>query len=155
MARTPIFIICRDRLECLKESIASYQELKSPIEIVIHDNGSTYGPTVEYLKELEKNGIKVYRTKEQHIPRTRTFAHLAAISVADWLKHNPSTYYVVTDPDIALDPSPDGDALEVYASLLDHFFHQGIRMIGPMLRIDDIPDHYAKKFVATSRHNAF
>lgn len=153
--KIPIFIICRDRIECTKKAIASYEKLNHPIEIIIHDNNSTYPPMIEWLEELEKNGIKVYRTKEDHTPRTRTFAHLTAESIADWMNHNKASYYVVTDPDIELDSTPDGDNLEVYAELLDKNYRTGIKMVGPMLRIDDIPDTYAKKETATGRHNFF
>ncbi|MCK4827424.1 hypothetical protein KA005_67465, partial [bacterium] len=50
--------------------------------------------------------------------------------------------YVVTDPDIALD-NVEGNILDVYAHLLEILPENYI--VGPMLRIDDIPDYYPLK----------
>jgi len=136
----PIFIIACDRLEVLKKSIQSYYNcIKTPFEIVIIDFGSSYEPTVEYLKQLENKKIKIYWNKK--------IIHKGALNsireiVKDYFKTHPKSNYVVTDPDIELD-NVDGDVLDVYAHLLEKL--PQIIVAGPMLRIDDIPDHYPKK----------
>lgn len=132
----PLFVITRDRLEVLKRSLQSYWDcIKTPYEIVIHDNDSTYPPTVEYLKGLEKSGIKVYWNTTSELGSVRD-------SIRDFMARVDGRHYVVTDPDVELDNVP-GDILEVYASLIEYFTEY--RVIGLSLRWDDIPDHYPFK----------
>jgi len=145
----PIFIITCDRLKVLKESIQSYYNcIKTPFEIVIIDFGSTYEPTLKYLKNLEHEKVKVYWKKKIN--------HKIALNsingnIQDYFKNHPKSNYVVTDPDIALD-NVEGDILRVYAHLLENL--PGINVAGPMLRIDDIPDYYPpkKRLISSSRH---
>ena len=47
--------------------------------------------------------------------------------------------HVSTDPDIELD-NVNGDILEYYIWLVNKFNNKFV--VGPMLRIDDIPDYY-------------
>lgn len=146
---TPIFIITYDRLEVLKKSMQSYYDyIKTPFEIVIIDFGSTYGPTVEFLKYLEHKRVKVYWKKK--------ISHKFGLNsinevIQDYFEDHPSSNYVVTDPDIALD-NVEGDALRVYAHLLENLSR--INVAGPMLRIDDIPDYYPpkKRLISSSLH---
>ena len=137
----PIFIISFERLDALERSIRSYYEnIKTPFEIVIIDFGTTFVPTLKYLKNLEYKGIKVYW--KEKLSNKRRFNMRIDPVIQDYFKNHPASDYVVTDPDIALD-NVDGDVLEVYAHLLgilpEHF------VVGPMLRIDDLPDHYPLK----------
>lgn len=137
----PIFIITCDRLESLKESIQSYHDyIKTSFEIVIIDFGSTYKPTVNFLQGLEHNGIKVYWNGRIKYPRSFNF-HID-YNIQDYFKDHPASNYVVTDPDITLD-NTDGDILSVYSYLLEAL--PRIVIVGPMLRIDDLPDHYHNK----------
>jgi len=137
----PIFIISCDRLEALKESIQSYYNcIKTPFEIIIMDFGSSYEPTLEYLKNLEHEKVKIYW--KEKIGNKRHFNINIDGVIQDYFKDHPTSNYVVTDPDIALD-NVDGDILEVYAHLLG-ILPENI-IVGPMLRIDDLPDHYPLK----------
>jgi len=137
----PIFIISFERLDALERSIRSYYEnIKTPFEIVIMDFGSTFVPTLKYLKILEHKGIKVY-WKEKLSNKRRFNLYIDEI-VQDYFKNHPKSNYIVTDPDIALD-NVNGDILEVYAHLLG--IMPEIIVAGPMLRIDDLPDHYPLK----------
>ena len=137
----PIFIITCDRLKILRESIQSYYDcIKTPFEISIINFGSTYKPTVEFLRDLERSGTVVYWNG-----RIKYIRHLnsqVGHNIQDYFKGHPASNYVVTDPDIALD-NADGDILDVYSYLLDVL--PEISTAGPMLRIDDIPDHYHNK----------
>jgi len=136
----PIFIITCDRLEILKESIQSYYDyIKTPFEVVIVDFGSTYEPTVNFLKQLEDKKIKVYWKKKISIPSELNDVNE---SIQDYFGSHAKSNYIVTDPDIALD-NVRGDILDVYSYLLEEL--SDINVVGPMLRIDDIPDHYPKK----------
>jgi len=136
----PIFIISSDRLKALKESIQSYYDcIKTPFEIVIIDFGTSYEPTREFLRHLQHEGKKVYWNEKISYKGS---LNLIDEVIQDYFKDHPVSNYVVTDPDIALD-NVEGDVLEVYAYLLERF-HK-ITVVGPMLRIDDIPDHYPLK----------
>lgn len=140
METIPIFIISCDRLEVLKQSIQSYCDfIKTPFEIIIIDFGSSYKPTIKYLKNLERKKVRIYWREKI----MRKF-HLHSVDevIQDYFKDHPESNYVVTDPDIALD-NVKGDVLEVYAHLLKRL-HK-ITVVGPMLKINDIPDYYPKK----------
>lgn len=143
----PIFIITRDRVSCLVRSMKSYRPL-GDVEIVIHDNGSTYPKMVTYLEELEQNGVKVYKHQEQE----EAFGKISE-SVEKTIRRyfdetkNPSKYFVVTDPDIVLE-NPSPKTLQVYITLLENarMTNGSVPLcVGPMLRIDDIPDHFKFK----------
>lgn len=142
MIKIPIFIISHDRFTTLKQTIESFKQIKRPYEIVIHDNSSTFPPLIEYLKELnKKEDVTVYFSKKNS---------LAAVTetVTDFMKKSKSDYYVVTDPDIRL-LEIDDDILDVYIHLLNKF---KVTVVGPMLQIDDIPDHYPLKKKAIASH---
>ena len=139
----PIFIISRDRLDVLQKCVRSLKQIKTPYQVVIHDNASTFPPLIEYLKQGEKSGeFIVYWHKINSLKE-------AAKSVADYLQKaemegNKPPYYCVTDPDIEL-RDVNGDILEFYAHLLDKTKPGQIKVVGPMLEIDDLPDHYPLK----------
>jgi glycosyltransferase involved in cell wall biosynthesis len=142
MKKIPIFIISCNRLTTLKNTIQSYRRtFVDSFEIVIHDNSSTYPPLIKYLKELEQEGVIVYWTKGNH-PKD------AVVSVEKYVKEYNPDYYVVTDPDILFENVP-GDLLEYYVFLLEKY---KVDVVGPMLRIDDIPDEYPLKKIAQKRH---
>jgi len=136
----PIFIITCNRLEVLKQSIKSYHDcIKTPHEIVIVDFGSTYEFTIEFLRDLERRGIKVYRNNRiRHLEDLNYIDH----NIQDYFKNHPASNYVVTDPDVELD-NVEGDILDIYGYLLEAL--PRIVAVGPMLKIDDIPDHYHNK----------
>jgi hypothetical protein len=135
MARKiPIFITTYDRIEVLQQSMESYYHLGTEIEIIIHDQGSTFPPMIEYLKHLERKGFKVYRgVNEPTSVRT---------SIADWYKTNNSKWYVVTDPDISL-RNTHPNMLNICIDLLA--LEKDVTCVGPALKIDDLPDHYPMK----------
>jgi len=136
----PIFIITCDRLEVLKQSIASYNAcIGTPFEVVITDFGSTYQPTVEFLEELEWRGTEVYW--EDKITNPDELSKVGGY-IQDYFKSHPKSNYVVTDPDVAL-YNIEGDVLEVYSYLLRAY--PTFSVVGPMLQIDDIPDCYPYK----------
>lgn len=139
----PIFIIVHDRITVLKESIESYRQIAQDVQIVLHDVASTYQPCLEYLDEERANGTPVYRSEVNN--------HLSVMdTVESYLKEHPMCkYYVITDPDIALD-NVNANIMDFYIYLLEKFN----RIVGPMLRIDDIPDYYPKKEAVIQRHTS-
>ncbi len=142
-SHVPIFIIVHDRVTVLKKAVMSFEEqIKTPIKIIFHNVASTYKPCLEYLEEMKLKGYDVYSsTVNNH--------HSVMNTVKSYLKLHPECkYYVVTDPDIELD-NVNGDILEFYMHLSDNNPNLSI---GPMLRIDDIPDYYPKKKIVIQSH---
>jgi len=137
----PIFIITKDRLKCLKQSIVSYRNcIKTPFEIIIHDNNSKFNKTIKYLEALESTGIKVYRNKKIYRNINDELVSVR-YTIRDYFKTNYSPYYIVTDPDILFEDIR-GDILEFYAHILKS---TNVDVVGPALRIDNIPDYYPHK----------
>lgn len=128
----PIFITIFNKLTVLKKSVQSYYDnIKTPFEIIIHDNGTTYQPTLDWVKS---KGFKYYKSENDMLAIAKT--------VEDWYKTNDAPYYVITDPDISL-KGVNGDILEFLAHVLDS--HSESVKVGLSLRLDCIPDHYQHK----------
>jgi glycosyltransferase involved in cell wall biosynthesis len=144
--KTPIFVITCDRLNVLKKSLDSYfQNIKTPFEIVIHDNGSTYEPTIQFLQQLEKDGIKVYWC--ERINRSFELNNIEK-TVNNFFENKTKVEYVVTDCDVALNNSC-GDILNVFSFLLNK--HPKVDVVGPVLEVIDVPDYYPRKTEVLNR----
>ena len=143
MAKIPIFIIVHNQFQILKKTVLSFETLiKSPIEIIFHNVASTYFETINYLKEQKEKGYRVYNTDINN-------HHTVIQSVKHYLSNNPSCeYIVITDPDIELFNVND-DILEFYIHLLNK---RKKTSVGPMLKIDDIPNEYHNKKAAIKGH---
>lgn len=139
----PIFIIVHNQYEILKKSVQSYKKyINTPIEIVFHNTCSTYFETINYLEEQKKKGYKVYNSKINH-------HHTVIDSIKDYIKNNPTCEYIVmTDPDIELF-NVNSDILDFYIFILNRL---NVQSVGPMLKIDDIPDYYPNKKLAIQGH---
>ncbi len=136
--KLPIFITVFDRLEVLKKSIQSYYDnISTPFEIIIHDNGTTYQPTLEFI---ENSGFKYYKSEND--------GNAVSKSITDWYKTNYSPYYVVTDPDIAL-CSTNKDILDVFSNIINE---TSATVVGCSLNILNIPDYYSLKEKVIERH---
>jgi hypothetical protein len=140
--RIPIFITIFDRLEVLKTSIQSYYDnISTPFEIIIHDQGTTYQPTLDWVKTC---GFKYYKSENS--------GNAVGNSIKEWYKTNDSPFYVVTDPDIAL-VDTNKDILEVFMEFLKVF---DVPVVGCSLDRSDIPDYYPlKQKVLDSHHRQF
>jgi hypothetical protein len=143
----PIIVIVNDRLASLRELIRSVHEnILTPFEIILHDMGSAYPPTLRFLDAMEKAGMRVFRTPAPAVgaaehPGTDSGVHLMLQSVGTTvdtvMKESKSEFYVVTDPDISLTGSPHGNMLHVAASVLQALPQK--QVVGPSIRVDDIP----------------
>jgi hypothetical protein len=142
----PIFVFTCDRTSVLQQSLASYKRIRPEPIIVIHDNGSTFPPMLDYLRGLERDGVQVFRSGPV---KGDADLNRIAETIEAWFRSNDAPYYIVTDPDIAIEDGYE-DMLDVYAHFLTAI--PQLAVVGPMLRIDDIPDHYPLKFVAAGRH---
>ena len=142
----PIFIISFNRLTVLKETIKSYYDyIKTPFEIIIWDTGTTFLKTLDYLNELGRSGIRIYKEEKlQYTLKHHLYNKLNPVIKDYFLKSkNKSPFYIVTDPDIAFYKKTPGDVLDFYAFILNNF--PKILKVGPMMKTDDIPDHYPLK----------
>jgi len=139
----PIFIIVHDRVQVLQKTIAGIEKhVKTPFKIILHDSKSTFPPCIAYLKELEQKGYRVFYDSVNDHTRVRNSMRL-------YLQEHPEcTHAALTDSDIELD-DVDSDILEFYLHLSK--LHPG-RVIGPMLRIDDLPDYYPHKKKVIASH---
>lgn len=134
----PIFILTRDRVHDLQQTIESYQRtLTSPYEIIILDHNSTYPPMLEFLQELQNKKVTVHRLTEP--VWDDALAHADRIMQEYLTKHTHVQYYVLTDPDVAL-LRTQGDILLFFAALLAAC--PDVNVVGPHLQISDIPRHY-------------
>ena len=144
--RVPIFVISFNRLADLVRSIQSYESLDTPVDVIIHDNGSTLPELRDYLAEQERAGRMV------------TFnAPLKSVDSLNSVNSSIEQYFgcpipprpfVVTDPDISLECARN-DVLDVYNCLLGQ---SNVACVGPMLTITDIPLSYPLRDHAIQRH---
>lgn len=143
----PIFLISYNRADVLKQAIAGLTHLKTPIDIVIHDNGSNDEYTLATLRELEKSGIKIFRSHALNHPDE---LNNVQNSIASYFGANvASSEYAVSDCDIDLSSAAE-DAIDVYRELL--YVNENVKCCGPMLRISDIPKEYPLYNHVMNRH---
>jgi glycosyltransferase involved in cell wall biosynthesis len=144
---TPVFLISFNRGAMLKEAIAGLQRLSTPVEIVVHDNGSTHPETLAVLEELDRNGIQVFRSRL--ITSADELNNVNETIEAYFAEWGEPQRYVVSDCDVDLSIA-DPQALKVYNELLNRF--RGTECVGPMLRIRDIPPSYPLFNRVMNRH---
>jgi len=152
--KIPIFVIVHNQYEMLKKSLYSYEsQIDYPIEIVLHNANSKYQPTLDFLKEREGKGDKVYHSNNScGLPNPNRWKHfepsngnIVVDTIRSYLSANPKCKYIIlTDPDVEL-YNVRSNLIETYIYLLNKYDVYGV---GPALKLDDIPDHYPKKQVA-------
>jgi len=127
----PIIINNRNRVTFLKQLINWYQNAGYK-NIVVLDNDSTYQPLLEYYKE---SGVKVIYLKKNvgHLALWKSGVH----------KQFYKDYYVYTDPDVLPIENCPVDFMQHFITILNKY--PNIEKIGFGLKIDDLPDYYAKK----------
>ena len=139
--RTPIFLICRDRLYYLQMLVSQLQSL-GYYHIIAIDNNSTYKPLLSWYKE------KLFWVL--HLP-----ANLGnEISKVLWRMHwNRSTHmteyirhfggrYVLADPDTLFEANVPRNWLQHFWEIMDR---HNVNKVGAALRLDDLPNHYAAR----------
>lgn len=143
----PVFLISYNRPDTLQQTISGLNHLSTPLDIIIHDNGSDDDQTILLLNELEKNGILVFRSHKLNHPDELnnvqdTISNYFGSSVA-------TNDYIVSDCDIDLSIASN-DAIEIYRDLLYAF--DDVKCCGPMLRVHDIPKEYPLYAHVMNRH---
>ncbi|MDD3012239.1 MAG: hypothetical protein PHC34_00865 [Candidatus Gastranaerophilales bacterium] len=124
----PVFIITRNRLECLKKLIEwlGKNDLKN---IHILDNNSTYKPLVDYLDKLP---YKVYKFEEN-------IGHLVLWKCNLFDNIIKTQNFILSDPDvIPFDDCPT-DVIEQFLKILNE--NSQLTKVGFSLEINDIPDY--------------
>lgn len=143
----PIFFISFNRGAMLKKAITSVQMQSKAVEIIIHDNGSNDPETIDILDKLEAENIKVFRHRPINCADDLNFVNeTVEYFFSIWAE--PSRY-VVSDCDIDMSIS-DPLSLDVYDTLLNQFYK--VSCVGPMLRIQDIPEEYPLYSHVVNRH---
>lgn len=140
----PIFLLTRDRLSVLKQSIESYQHiLKTPFEIIILDHNSSYPPTLKYLHNLRQDKNNYITVETLKAPTWTGALQECNEIIGHYLRnHIYVDYYVFSDPDIALLRSRSDILLFLAANLASC---PQYNQVGPGLQISDIPKNYTTK----------
>jgi len=135
----PIFVLSRDRVDALKKSVETYQQtISSPYDIIVLDHKSTYPPMINYLKRMQDE--KQFTVHFLQNDKWDDALSESSRFIEQYLKDHPhAEYYVFTDSDIAFYHT-QSDVLLFYAANLASC--PKIEVVGPALKISDIPDHY-------------
>jgi hypothetical protein len=127
----PVFIICRDRVEPLKE-LVKWCEDEGLTTIVFVDNASTYPPLLTFLEQ----------TSHEVLHLTSNIGHTAAWDMGIISLYAGNGPFIVSDPDIIPLKGAHG-AVRYFCELLTA--HPERTKVGFGLKIDDLPDYYALK----------
>jgi len=130
----PIFVISFNRHRMMRKALASYQSQSTPVELIIHDNGSDDPETLDYLAKLEADGITVVRRGKIHSPDELNNVNE---TITNYFSCRHPTPYAVTDCDIELQSR---DSVTTYLDLLSAI--PNAETVGPMLRIEDVNPTY-------------
>lgn len=133
----PIFINCRDRLSPLKHLLqwllgAGYTN------IILLDNDSTYPPLLAFYHEIQSEARRV-----QVVMLKQNLGHQALWRSHILQKLDIKTAFVYSDSDIVPVKECPDDVLKVFWQILAH--NPFVQKVGFGLKIDDIPEHNAKK----------
>lgn len=131
MKDTPIFICSKDRLSYLKKLLLTLVS-QGYWNINIIDTGSTYPPMEQFLNTRDFTIIRVAQSPEPHLS-------LWTFNILDHL--NITVPYVYTDCDCVPDCPHDWVA-HLYGLMAKY---PRFKKAGLGLRIDDLPDQYARK----------
>jgi hypothetical protein len=143
-----LFIISYNRLTALKETLTFFQEHFNNNDIFIIDKGSDSEQLLNYYSDIESEGLNIIYS-DPMIGGADGIGGLNDLHKEIDKYTNQFNFYAVTDPDISLEGC-DADLLEVYASFLEIF--PDIDIVGPMLKIDDIPMDYPAREWCFRRH---
>jgi len=132
MKDTPIFILVKDRLTCLKKLLDKLAE-QSYQNLHLIDTGSTYEPMLEFQKGLS---IPIHRCEPKGPPKFALWSCGILVQTG-----YANKFYVLTDCDVI--PDCPADWMKILYKALNKF--KQFTKAGLGLRIDDIPDCYSRK----------
>lgn len=134
-----VFVGVYNRLETLERTIKSYEQFKTPHEIVIVDNGTDNKICKTFLSCLRREN----RIKEiYHLPACESMEEATDnfnIAIRDQHEKGKSEWFAVTEADVCFE-GVDPNTLDVYLELAKYTG----KPVGPHLRVDaEIPHGYA------------
>jgi hypothetical protein len=129
--KVPIIINNRNRLEWMR-ALVDWLRKAGYTNIYVLDNSSTYPPLMAYY---ESGAVKLLR-------RGNNGGYMSLWS-SEYFGKFRNAYYVYTDPDVLPGDNCPPDVVHRLYKVLDA--HGEIEKCGVALRIDDLPDHYARK----------
>lgn len=127
------YIIFRDRVTYGNLCLEAMQ--RAGLETTVVDHGSTWPEAVEWLRDLQESGVQVVHDGGGN-PRD--------LWMRDWFRAvNARERYVVTDPDTIPSEGCPLDWPQRLSEILDR--HPNYHKAGLGLRIDRIPEHFARR----------
>lgn len=129
MKDVPIFICAKDRASFLKIQVERFLE-QGYRNLTVLDMGSTYPPMLSLLNKLP---AKVLRIGLVACPHLHVWKDKSILAGLPW--------YVYTDCDVVPD-CPDNWAEALHSILT---MYPQIEKAGLGLRLDDLPEHYARR----------
>ena len=140
--KTPVFIICRDRLSSMLNLI-KWLEKARLTNIIIIDNDSLYPPLVDFLET----------TKYQVVKTGKNIGHDVLWKEGIIKTLCPHDFYIVSDPDVIPEESCPIDAVKYFYSLHAKYFDY--KKVGFGLKINDLPDCYSQKYYVMEWESQF
>ncbi len=129
----PIIINNRNRISYLLQLIESLEK-RGYKNIHIIDNDSDYPPLLEYY---ESTPYRVHK-----LGKNSGFCALWDSGLFD--KSFKNTFYVYTDSDVELDDNCPENFMDYM--LFNLWRHKNLDKVGLSIKIDDLPDHFDKKY---------
>ena len=126
---TPVFVNCRDRLECLR-ALLDWLERAGYDEIYLIDNDSRYEPLLEFYE----------RSPHKIIYLGRNVGRLSLFVIDELKRLCEGRRFIYTDPDVVPIEGCPLDILLRLTDLLDRY--PEVDKVGLGLKIDDIPQCY-------------
>lgn len=143
--KIPVIIINYNQLHFLKKLIDALLDLNCK-NIVVIDNDSTYPPLLDYYKEI--SGKVTVEVMGENL------GHKVLFSTSSLVEKYCKGFYIVTDPDIGLNPKMKKGFQSQMIEFLDKYFRQ-ITKVGLALDISDIPDFFPAKEKVLKWENKF
>lgn len=106
----PVFIISYNQYTFVKSMVEQLQPYTTNIYVI--DNKSTYEPLIEYLKEIDGNKASVLWMPENYGHKVYERDEIIALG---------GEKYIVTDPDLLLNPNLPPNFIEILAELSDKY----------------------------------
>lgn len=129
ISNIPVFIICFERVNALKQLVA-WLESVGIKKIIFLDNSSSYKPLLRFYENTPYQVLRLYRNIGHTAPWSLDIIRILV----------PDQYYVVTDPDVIPTEYCPKDALLHLAKI--HQVFPAYQKVGLGLKIDDLPEHY-------------
>jgi glycosyltransferase involved in cell wall biosynthesis len=143
----PLIIPCFNQLTYLRNIINWFRFSYPDNDIHIVDNGSTYGPLLEFLAAAASFSSRVYVSM---CPTNNSRGNLRRFLDEEVAPNYE--YYAISDPDIAPHPATPPNYLEIFRHCIDA---RGFHRAGFGLIIEDIPDWSDDKIRAKDNEATF